>query len=195
MQTKATTRQQIRQQRQQLNAAEAHSAATAICQHITTHTSFSSSKHIAIYYTYAGEVDTSLIARAIWRADKQCYLPVLDDNQQLHFVCYEQDTPLVSNRYNILEPTPSATNGRSPQALDLIFLPLVAFDLHGNRLGMGAGYYDRTFAFLAQQTRPARPKLVGLAYEFQHIERLSSDDWDIPLDAIVTEKQWYKVTI
>jgi len=66
-------------------------------------------------------------------------------------------------------------------------MPLVAFDLTGNRLGRGGGYYDRTFAFMREKHRN-HPYLLGLAYHWQQIDALPREDWDIPLAGIVTEK-------
>ena len=62
--------------------------------------------------------------------------------------------------------------------------PLVAFDRRGNRLGQGAGHYDRAFATLPSAWR------VGVAWSVQECEELKADTWDIPLHAVVTEKEW-----
>ena len=78
--------------------------------------------------------------------------------------------------------------------LDLVLVPLVAFDDRGNRLGMGGGYYDQTFAFLSQRQHYRRPTLLGVAYEFQRLVALPVQAWDIPLDGVATEKrvQWIR---
>ena len=61
----------------------------------------------------------------------------------------------------------------------------------GTRLGMGGGFYDRSFAFLRDPDKSGqRPRLVGLAYEFQQVEALVRQPWDVPLDAAATEKTW-----
>jgi 5-formyltetrahydrofolate cyclo-ligase len=70
-----------------------------------------------------------------------------------------------------------------------VLLPLVAFDPQGGRLGMGGGYYDRTFAFLNGQKGGQKPKLIGLAHHFQQIPKLPIESWDVPLNAIVTDEQ------
>jgi 5-formyltetrahydrofolate cyclo-ligase len=76
-------------------------------------------------------------------------------------------------------------------SLDLVLAPLVAFDAHGNRLGMGGGFYDRSFAYLLRHTRWLRPRLIGLAYDFQRQSRLPSQAWDVPLQAIATDQHLY----
>ena len=76
--------------------------------------------------------------------------------------------------------------------MDLLFLPLVAFDTHGNRMGMGGGFYDRSLAFLQQKNGLKKPVLAGLAHEIQKVEQLLTQNWDIPLDFVITEKQLYR---
>jgi 5-formyltetrahydrofolate cyclo-ligase len=65
-------------------------------------------------------------------------------------------------------------------------MPLVGFDKAGNRLGMGGGFYDRSFAF-KQKRHSCQPKLIGLAHSIQQVDNLSVQGWDIPVDNIVTE--------
>ena len=77
----------------------------------------------------------------------------------------------------------------APQDLDLVLVPLTAFDRSGRRLGMGGGYYDRSFAFLGEVVRPAQPLLVGIGYAFQEVATLPAQDWDIALDFIATDKE------
>ncbi len=73
-------------------------------------------------------------------------------------------------------------------AAQLVLVPLVAFDRNGNRMGMGAGYYDRALQALAHQTG-TRPLLVGLAHAFQETTSLQAKPWDVPLDAILTDQE------
>src|SRR5690606_28904822 len=90
-----------------------------------------------------------------------------------------------SNRFGIPEPHGARTLGA--RWLDLVFTPLVAFDAHGMRLGMGAGFYDRAFAFRRWRTVWRGPRLVGLAYSFQQAARIEAAPHDVLLDAVVTE--------
>ena len=93
------------------------------------------------------------------------------------------------NRFGIPEPLQGKVC--PPRVLSLVLLPLVAFDTGGNRLGMGKGYYDHTFAFLRCSQR-RRPVLLGLAHECQRVDALDTASWDVPLQAIVTDVAWYK---
>ena len=75
---------------------------------------------------------------------------------------------------------------------DLMFIPLVAFDSKCNRIGMGGGYYDKTLAFKKGGEFKNKTLLVGLAYEFQKIDSIEKNAWEIPMDAIITEDKTYK---
>lgn len=132
------------------------------------------------------EFATDPLIETIWQAQKNCYLPVLaEEEKTLHFVLYEKSDNLIPNRYHI--PEPAGKNFFPPTQLDCVFLPLTAFDRQGNRIGSGAGYYDRTFEFL-KKTR-IKPILIGLGYASQQVAELPQDAWDLSLDGILTEKE------
>lgn len=98
------------------------------------------------------------------------------------------------NQYGISEPDIPISHQLKPIELDIVLMPLVAFDLNGNRLGMGGGFYDRSFSFLMRRKSNKKPRLIGVAYDFQEIETLDSDSWDVPLDAVVTESRLIKIS-
>lgn len=149
---------------------------------------FKNSQSIACYFAQDSEFDCTPIIKAIWRAKKNCYLPILSKSQSLSFGAYESDTILKKNRYHIPEPD---TSWYFPlEQLDLVLLPLVGFDLQGHRLGMGGGFYDRTFQFLRGKTTP-KPFMLGLAYELQKIEHIPIDPWDVSMDGVLTEEKLY----
>jgi 5-formyltetrahydrofolate cyclo-ligase len=109
----------------------------------------------------------------------------------LRFAELRDDTRLVADKYGILEPAGGFRNTVPAHALDLVLVPLVAFDLDGRRVGMGGGYYDRTFEYLRWRRCWHRPRLVGVAYEMQRVAHIDEDTWDVPLHAIVTENGYY----
>lgn len=116
-------------------------------------------------------------------------------NNFLKFIEYNKTTKFQYNKYHI--PEPIAINDSSfinPQQLDVVFVPLVAFTKLGQRLGMGGGYYDRTFAFLANSSNNIleNPLLIGVAYDFQCLDYLPHQDWDIKLYGIATQSTFYK---
>ena len=110
------------------------------------------------------------------------------NENQLNFYHYTPGQTLVKNRFGIPEPVGNNKAIKTKQ-LDLVFMPLVAFDRRGSRLGMGGGFYDRTFEFTKQSISQHSPLLVGLAHQCQQAMHLPSQSWDIPLNMIVTDKQ------
>jgi len=132
---------------------------------------------------------TPLIALA-WAYRKQCYLPVLGlrNSRKMWFAPYQPDTLLINNRFGIPEPQhKNSARLFKAQSLDLILMPLVAFDNKGHRLGMGGGFYDRTLQFLLQRQQWSKPRLIGTAYAFQEVPQLDNEPWDVPLHGIATE--------
>ncbi|MGB1010538.1 MAG: 5-formyltetrahydrofolate cyclo-ligase [Thiolinea sp.] len=150
---------------------------------------FRSARNIAIYLPVRGETDpVSLLRFANPR--QQFYLPVLSPYKPhgLVFVRWNKHTRFRQNRFNIPEPLIRRNLMKSARSLDLVVTPLLAFDGRGSRLGMGGGFYDRSFAFKRRPTRQQqRPNLTGIAYQFQRVESLHRESWDVPLDAIATE--------
>jgi len=193
MDTKAL-RKHIRQQRRTLSDVEREHAAFSLCERIASSRIFQHSKHIAFYLSNDGEIDLSLLIKHAWQQGKQVYLPVLEEpnTQKLWFIPYTPTTKLRNNRFGIAEPVHSSkTRLRKTLSLDLILMPLVAFDQQGNRVGMGGGFYDRSLAFLKNRQHWLKPNLLGVAYELQKQEELEINPWDIPLQAIATEKKLY----
>lgn len=187
-------RQSIRRQRRALDPAVAASCARRLAQRTRHDRLVTGSRHIAAYLAADGEMDLLPLMHALWSLGKRIYLPVLVtfSHQKLWFAKFEPGDELVYNRYGI--PEPLRRELIKPCALDLVLTPLVAFDAMGHRVGMGGGYYDRSFAFLKQRRQWRKPRMLGIAYEFQQRQALRPKDWDVPLDAIATEARIYHVT-
>jgi len=146
---------------------------------------------IGLYMANDGELDLDPLAERLRTAGKRLALPAIRNTPGraplLEFYRWDADAQLQLNRYGIPEPAPGAAFVH-PIALDLVLLPLVAFDRHGTRLGMGAGYYDRFFGSL---TPGLRPRIVGVAHEVQRSDRpLPAAAWDVPLAGVITERGW-----
>lgn len=190
--TTQSLRQQKRAQRRQLEPAQQAQHAVQLAQQITQHRSFTDSQRIAAYLANDGEIDPVHIIHQAWNLGKEVYLPILSAHENsLLFAPYTQHSVMQRNQFGIEEPTCPSAQWRKAEAMDLILLPLVAFDEQGNRMGMGSGFYDRSLAHIRQHEKPAR--LIGLAHEIQKTTRLQAQSWDIPLDAIVTEAHFYSV--
>ena len=189
---KEKIRRQMRQARRALSLQQQQQAAIALWLQFRNSPLFLSSKRIAIYLANDGEIDPSFLSHCLLKQKSQLFLPRIDrlGLNRMKFGAYQPSTLLTPNRYGILEP--SQNQLVKPLSLDLVLLPLVAFDSRGNRLGMGGGFYDRTFAF-KRQNRKLGPTLVGLAHECQKTEDLSNSSWDIPLDAVLTDKGYIRI--
>ncbi|HKS54654.1 MAG TPA: 5-formyltetrahydrofolate cyclo-ligase [Steroidobacteraceae bacterium] len=148
--------------------------------------------HIALYIAHDHEADPQLIARLARRNRCRLYLPSIVDytRRRMEFRSYASDAQLRPNRYGIPEP-PRAARRIAVRHLDLILVPFVGIDAQGTRLGSGAGFYDRCLQHLRAGRRWRRPKLIGLGYELQRIAGLTAGSWDVPLDALLTEKALY----
>jgi len=146
-------------------------------------------KNVALYKAIMGEVDLDSIWKTAPYQGKACYFPKLEDDR-LIFLPATPKTKFTENHYGILEPDVDKGMAISPEKLDIVLMPLVVFDPFCQRLGMGKGYYDRTFA---EVTRKSKKDvfLVGVAYEFQKQPVLPTGSWDVPLDGVVTEKNIY----
>lgn len=187
-------RQILRHKRRELPVEKKLATAQKLAQHVFSLQEFQHSQHIAYYLAHDGEVDPQLIISHAQKNNKHAYLPVLDlkNHHHLEFYSYRCGDPMVNNCFGIGEPDVKTQQRIASQDLELVFLPLVAFDKNGNRIGRGAGYYDRTFAFIRENPKN-KPCLIALAYDFQKIPVIEAAEWDIPLDIIVTEKQIYRI--
>ena len=137
------------------------------------------------------EADTSELNNYLWDINKHLFLPKIKQGRLL-FSSYSKDQKLSLNDYGIPEPEHNDEKLIQAEWFDLMFIPLVAFDSKCNRIGMGGGYYDKTLAFKKGGEFKNKTLLVGLAYEFQKIDSIEKNAWDIPMDAIITEDKTYK---
>ncbi len=183
----------MRTQRQQLAAQTLSRHSQLLFRLATRFRPFIQARRVAFYLASRGEIDPFPLMELALKAGKQVYLPALRTRPShgLWFTRYRDGDRLVANRFGIPEPVTHSRRLIMPWSIDLVFVPLVAFDDAGNRLGMGGGYYDRTFAFIRRSRHMHRPRLIGLAHDFQHIDHLASQPWDIPLDAVITERKVY----
>ena len=141
--------------------------------------------HVAGYWAMDGEIALHAWQLALPPGAVYC-LPVLHDTATLRFAPWRPGSPLTANRYGIPEPDVAQADLLLPQQMRLVVTPLVGFDARGGRLGMGAAWYDRSFAF--RQDSPPPPWLVGAAFAFQQVDSLVSRPWDVALDAICTDQ-------
>ena len=188
---KSALRRQLKSARNAYSPAARRQAARASLRLALRHGLLLRARRIGVYLPHGGEFDAQLLVTQIQLMRRECYAPVLPQRGRvLRFARIQQNTPMTRNRFGIAEPV-DARPLRARQ-LDLLLLPLVGFDQQGFRLGMGGGFYDATLAFMRHRRSWRKPRLVGIAYECQRVESLPHDPWDMPLDAVLTERQLYR---
>lgn len=178
-------RRELRATRRVIPESRRRENARALARRLARLHEFRAAGSVAAYVANDGEIDPAPALALARRMGKRTLLPVLR-GAALGFVTHAADQRLVPNRFGI--PEPAAGDLLAPRALDVVLVPLVGFDGHGNRLGMGGGFYDRTFAFLRHRTRWRRPHLVGVAHEEQRVDSLEARSWDVRLDVIITPR-------
>lgn len=184
-------RRQLRHARRALTPLQQRMASLQLVRQLAQHPLYRRSQHIAFYLANDGEIDPRLLMQHAQRLGKQCYLPVLSGwpANRMHFQRLISQQRWVTNRFGIREPMLNRRLQARPWRLDLILMPLVGFDENGNRLGMGGGFYDRTFAYRQHRQHWQGPRLLGLAHDCQKVSQLPTAPWDIPLDGIVSDRQ------
>jgi 5-formyltetrahydrofolate cyclo-ligase len=183
----------MRHQRGQLTDQQQLTAAKNLSQNIMSQPWYQRARNIGVYLANDGEIDPIVIATKAMFRRKTCFLPSLHPIHKGHLWFGNYQGPMINNKFGIAEPDSKRNNMLSANQLDVVFMPLVAFDQNGGRLGMGGGFYDRTFEFL-HSTQHQKPKLVGLAHHFQTVDSLPIEKWDVPLSVIITDKAVIKTT-
>ena len=188
MASKTEIRRAIRSKRRQLSDDAQQFAAQTIFDFVSPLAVFEDSQHIAVYLANDGEISPHHLVELAWQQGKSCYLPIIDSQGEntMKFVHYTPNTEFFMNRYDIPEPVHDPKDLQDANILDLVLAPLVGFDELGNRMGMGKGFYDRTFEFVRETKKPF---LMGLAHSCQHVDFLEPAEWDIPLNGLATEEQ------
>jgi 5-formyltetrahydrofolate cyclo-ligase len=184
-QLKKNIRHRMIQARKRISSSHLAQSSHNICQRLSHAYFFMRAKKIGFYIAMHGEISAAELMRKI-QVGKSFYLPALSTTQfhKLNFIQVTHQSKLITNQYGIPEPQANPSKVLAPYLLDIVLCPLVAFDLQGHRLGMGGGYYDRTFNF--KQHNKNKPLLVGLAHDFQQCKHVPHTDLDIPLNFIVT---------
>jgi len=183
--SKSRLRKQMDEQRHSLEPTWIGKTSRRITDALQGLEPFQAANSIALYKAISGEVDLERLFPVCWQTRKRTCIPVF--NRQLH--CYEmagidRSTPFKTGNYGIQEPVSPALV--PIETIDLIVVPGVAFDLSGNRLGRGGGYYDRLLDGYSGIT-------VAVAFDFQVFPEIPCDAHDIPVDYLVTETKILKV--
>jgi len=181
---RASLRSDLRARRRAIPAPQRIAAADALANRLLELEFAPGSGYVAGYWAMDGEIALHGWQLRLPRELLYC-LPVLHEENQLRFAPWRPGDPLVTNRFGIPEPDVEPASALPPQAMSLVVMPLVGFDPGGRRLGMGGGWYDRSFAFRHAAKPP--PWLVGVGFDAQCVAALDAESWDVLPDAICTE--------
>lgn len=175
-------RKSLRKHRQALSLSTQKERSKKITGLISDKLFFRRASNLAFYMPFDGEVNPMELCSLANNLGKKCFLPKIT-GEILIFKQFTPDrTELQKNGFNIFEPV--STESIPVETLDVVFMPLVAFDRHGNRVGMGKGYYDLTFS--EKSKRRKKPLLIGIGHSFQEAN-LQPRPKDVPMDGVVTE--------
>ncbi|MGH8183604.1 MAG: 5-formyltetrahydrofolate cyclo-ligase [Rhodanobacteraceae bacterium] len=186
--SRALLRARMSVRRNELDAKQRIAAASGVLRSLEALPEFMTDRNVAGYWAIRGELPLNLVVASLQRRGQHYFLPVLGAQRRLRFAEYTRGIGLANNRFGIPEPETTAEAHLAADSMDVILLPLLVFDRHGNRLGTGGGWYDTSLAFLRDAARPTAPLLVGIGYAFQQVEAIPVEPWDIPLDYVATDE-------
>jgi 5-formyltetrahydrofolate cyclo-ligase len=178
-------RRNSRAARAAMTNAERQNASAIIVKTVVHSHWFRRAKLLACYLSTDDEVDTWLLIERAWRMKKRIFAPVINKKGVMYFCEITPESKLFLNHYGLYEPREGELI--APRQLDLVITPVVSFDNEGNRIGMGGGYFDRTFSFLRHRKHLLHPKLVGLAFACQRVEKITANPWDIQVFRVIDE--------
>ncbi len=219
MLTAKKIRNRIRAARKAVAPSDRVAWSQSICKRMVGLKQFQSADRVAGFLAFDGEADPRAAMVAAIDQGKQVYVPtIIAKGTPLKFVQWTQDCEMQKNRFNIEEPVAPKSTWIEGHELDFVITPLVAFDESCNRIGVGGGFYDRTFAFLNSnknskfssskesnskltnvQSNESEPviaqnsssTLIGFAFELQKVACITTNDWDVGLHGVVTETTSY----
>ncbi len=181
-------RRELRERRRALPASVRIAAADSLADRLLALPFVPPSGYVAGYWAMDGEIGLHAFQLRLPPSLIYC-LPVLHHDGSLRFAPWKPGDALVTNRFGIPEPDIESDGALTAEELALVVLPLVGFDAQGHRLGMGGGWYDRSFAF--RHERAAPPSLVGAAFDVQRLDAIAAESWDVRLDAVCSERATY----
>ena len=189
--TRRRLRERMRRARVALPTADRIRATASLAERLSELPELATDERVAGYWASDGELPLAAVLPPLLARGATYHLPVVPAKlrKPLWFAPWRTGVPVRANRFGIPEPADAERTIVAAESLELVLVPLVAFDRRGHRLGMGGGFYDATFAFLAQGERPREPLLVGIAYSFQELDEIAPEAHDVHLDYVCTERE------
>lgn len=179
---KEKLRRRMMHQRDALTPAEIQRRSLQVIGKVFTLSEFQKAKIVACYVNKGSEVETKPIIRNILSSSKKVLVPTVTGERDLVFSELRSLEELVPGTFGILEPQPDLTRPRSLETVDLAFIPGIVWDSQGYRVGWGKGYFDAVLEKL-----PNWATSIGLSYDQQIVERVPREEFDLPVELVVTE--------
>ena len=173
-------------QRKNMNAENVNTFSNNIIETIMKLPEFLNCKNIMLYLSFGNEVNTYALARWCLENGKKVIVPycINETREIIPFEINNLTSDLTKSSFGIMEPKHNLLQKADLEEVDLIIVPGVVFDEYCNRIGFGAGYYDRFLPKRAKNTCT-----MGIAYDYQVINKIPTGVYDVPLDFIITEKR------
>ncbi len=192
---KTALRRVLRARRAALSSAERRRAAKQLARLALRHRLLMGKRRAGFYVPTRQEFDVLPLLERALALGAACFLPIVPGRgrKKLWFTRLGERPSWRVNRYGIPEYHPPAPRKCRAGSLETLFLPLLGFDAEGWRIGMGGGYYDASLAALRNRQHWRKPRLIGVAYAVQEVDRVPRDAWDVPLDGILTERRYLAV--
>ncbi len=183
--SKIILRKQILQVRNQMSDIVLAKKSLRIQDNILNSEAYKNADRVFLFLSMPKEVDTQALIKQAWLDNKKVMVPIAQKGEKMFFVQYEPEDILIKSKFGVMEPQKNAAQEELPQKKDLFLVPGVVFDRNGGRIGYGGGFYDRYFAQNECYLK------IGIAFSFQVMnEKIMLDEFDIPIDKIVTEEEW-----
>jgi len=180
--SKSLLRQTIIARRLALSDIERSTAADLIQEVFIAMPEYMAAGSIALYCAVNNEVSTERVIQHALRTGKALFLPAVEGHE-MHFRRVDSREDLVVGRFGIMEPAAGCAE-TTPEEIALIVVPGVGFDLSGQRIGYGKGYYDRALHKLE-----GKGVLTAFCYDFQLVDSLAVEPHDVCMDRIITEQR------
>lgn len=181
---KKQIRNTILKTRNSLTLQEITEAEKLIFDNLLKLDQFIKSKNIFCYLSFRSEVPTQNIIKYCQQNEKNVYIPICNmDTKEMIISLYDKDVELIASSYGLQEASIETIKLSDRNVLDTALMPGAVFDIKGYRIGYGAGYYDKFYAHTNKQIYR-----IALAYSFQIVDEVPKDDYDIPVNCIITEK-------
>lgn len=176
-------RRRMKAARAALTFEEIEQAGTALLLQVLSLPEIHGQRTIGSYVSSGSEIPTIALNTELKRRGHNVVLPVcsISEKGRMEFYGFAPRSSFVVNHFHILEPPADPRFHTPPERIEILLLPLTAFDARGSRLGMGGGYYDRMLKRVSPGCR-----LIGLAYDFQQAEEIPTENWDMPLHEVIT---------